>query len=64
MDTKRQPFAARFAERIVEHEVPSVPYSDDLQRSVRDPRDVTNPVMLSPTSLSTTHGDETGDESH
>lgn len=61
------PLAARLSE--ARHEPPVQPpvreeYSDELQRTIRDPQDLVNPLYMSPTTYYTPRGDQAGDESH
>lgn len=58
------PLAARLAEKRRDYPVPPVEYSDDLQRSIREPEDLANPMYMSPTTIYTPHGDQQGDEAH
>ena len=68
MSGQTQPFFARFLEdgAHVTDPRPPIPfgYSDDEQRGIWDPEDVTNPLFMSPTKYPTNLNDEGQDEAH
>jgi len=57
-------FVSSFAEEKEEDLIPPAPYSEDEQRSIREPEDLLNPLFMSPTVVYTSGGDQQGDEAH
>jgi hypothetical protein len=62
LTTVPRPLVMDFIEKAEEHEGSCIPYSEEEQRGQWNPREMVNPIFMSPTSVSTTHSDSIGDE--